>query len=43
MDEALAAMNRGVERCVEVDPAQYLWAYKRFRRRPEGEPRFYHR
>jgi len=41
MDEALAAMNRGVERCVEVDSAQYLWAYKRFRRRPEGEPRFY--
>lgn len=43
MDVALAAMNRGVERCVELDPAQYLWAYKRFRRRPEGEPRFYAR
>ncbi len=40
-DEALAALNRGVERCVEVEPAQYLWAYKRFKTRPEGEPRFY--
>jgi KDO2-lipid IV(A) lauroyltransferase len=43
MDEALAALNRGVERCVEQDRAQYLWAYKRFRNRPVGEPRFYHR
>lgn len=41
MDVALAAINRGVERCVEVDRAQYLWAYKRFKKRPEGEPDFY--
>jgi KDO2-lipid IV(A) lauroyltransferase len=40
-DRALAALNRGVERVVELDPAQYLWAYKRFKSRPEGEPRFY--
>ena len=40
-DEALAAMNRGIEHCVAIDNAQYLWAYKRFKTRPEGEPRFY--
>jgi KDO2-lipid IV(A) lauroyltransferase len=43
VDVALAALNRGVERIIEVDPAQYLWAYKRFKTRPEGEPRFYSR
>ncbi len=43
LDESLAALNRGVQRCVELDPAQYLWAYKRFKTRPAGEPRFYGR
>lgn len=41
MDEALGAVNRGVEQCIGLDPTQYLWAYKRFKTRPEGEPRFY--
>jgi len=41
MERALGALNRGVEECIEVDRAQYLWAYKRFKTRPEGEPRFY--
>ena len=36
VDIALAALNRGVERCIAIDPAQYLWSYKRFRARPEG-------
>lgn len=40
-DRALAALNRGVERCIAIDPAQYLWGYKRFRARPDGAPRFY--
>jgi KDO2-lipid IV(A) lauroyltransferase len=40
-DVALAALNRGVERVVALDPAQYLWAYKRFKSRPAGEPPFY--
>ncbi|MFT5140505.1 MAG: KDO2-lipid IV(A) lauroyltransferase [Lysobacterales bacterium] len=40
-DQALAALNRGVEKIIELDRAQYLWAYKRFKTRPEGEPRFY--
>jgi KDO2-lipid IV(A) lauroyltransferase len=43
MREALTAVNRGVEQCIEVDSEQYLWAYKRFRNRPEGEPSFYKR
>jgi KDO2-lipid IV(A) lauroyltransferase len=41
VDQALAALNRGIEQIVERDKAQYLWAYKRFKSRPEGEPRFY--
>lgn len=39
--EALAAVNRGVERLVMIAPAQYQWEYKRFKRRPAGEPRIY--
>lgn len=38
---AVAAVNRGVESCVRRLPAQYYWAYMRFRRRPAGEPAFY--
>lgn len=38
---ALTAVNRGIEECIAVDTSQYLWAYKRFRNRPEGEPPFY--
>lgn len=41
LDAALAAVNRGVEECVAIDPAQYLWSYKRFKTRPEGESPFY--
>jgi len=38
---ALTALNEGIERTIEVDSGQYLWAYKRFRNRPEGEKSFY--
>ena len=38
---ALTAVNHGVERCIAINPAQYLWSYKRFKARPEGEPPFY--
>ena len=38
---ALTAVNHGVERCIAIDPAQYLWSYKRFKARPESEPPFY--
>jgi KDO2-lipid IV(A) lauroyltransferase len=38
---SLAALNRGVEDCIAISPAQYLWCYKRFRNRPQGEPPIY--
>jgi KDO2-lipid IV(A) lauroyltransferase len=43
MREALSAANQSIEQCISVNPEQYLWAYKRFRNRPEGEPSLYKR
>ena len=43
MREALTTVNRGIEQCIEVDTEQYLWAYKRFRNRPDGDKSFYKR
>jgi len=37
------AINADVEKCVRALPDQYLWAYKRFRCRPEGETHLYSR
>ena len=34
---AVAALNRGVEECVRIAPAQYQWAYKRYSIRPAQE------
>ena len=31
------ALNRDIEAIVSIDPAQYQWEYKRFKRPPEGE------
>jgi len=41
MRAATTAMNHGIEQCIEVAPEQYLWAYKRFRNRPDGEKSLY--
>jgi KDO2-lipid IV(A) lauroyltransferase len=41
IDVALAAMNRAIEACIAIDPAQYLWSYRRFKTQPEGQPDFY--
>jgi len=38
---SVAALNRGVERCVRQCPTQYQWGYKRFGIRPEGQPPLY--
>ena len=38
---AAAALNQGIEQCVMTCPEQYLWPYKRFRRRPTGAPKIY--
>ena len=39
--EAAAALNQGIEQCVMTCPEQYLWPYKRFRRRPDGQIKIY--
>jgi KDO2-lipid IV(A) lauroyltransferase len=36
---SVAALNRGVEAAVRALPAQYLWAYKRFKTQPPGAPK----
>lgn len=36
---AVAALNRGVEACVRLAPAQYQWHYKRYSIRPPGDAR----
>ncbi len=38
---AAAALNRGIEHCINVCPEQYVWPYKRFRRRPPGAASVY--
>lgn len=38
---AAAALNQGIEHCVAICPDQYVWPYKRFRRRPCGQPGIY--
>jgi KDO2-lipid IV(A) lauroyltransferase len=40
-DGSLAAMNAAIERVVALDPAQYLWEYKRFRRPKSLADRLY--
>lgn len=39
--EAVTSVNRDVERVIDTNPEQYWWAYARFKRRPEGEPKVY--
>lgn len=34
-------LNRWVEEVVRLNPEQYLWAHRRFKTRPEGEPSLY--
>ena len=36
MVTSLTAMNRAIERCIAIAPAQYLWSYRRFKTQPEG-------
>ena len=37
----VAAMSRMIEGYVRRWPSQYMWSMKRFKKRPEGEPRWY--
>ena len=41
LQASVAALNQGVEAAVRTLPEQYLWAYKRFKTRPPGEPKLY--
>ena len=34
-------MNAFIEDRVLESPAQYLWTHKRFKTRPDGEPKWY--
>lgn len=43
LERSVAAMNAAIEALVRERPAQYLWSYKRFRTRPDGERNFYNR
>ena len=36
-----ARMNEELERMIRLHPDQYLWAHRRFKTRPEGEPPVY--
>jgi KDO2-lipid IV(A) lauroyltransferase len=38
---AVTSMNRDMESLIRAHPEQYWWSYKRFRRRPPGEPKLY--
>ena len=33
---ATTALNAGIEACIALEPEQYLWSYKRFRKPPPG-------
>jgi KDO2-lipid IV(A) lauroyltransferase len=41
VEVSTAAMSGMVEKYVRAYPSQYLWSMKRFKKRPEGEPRWY--
>lgn len=39
--KSATAINAEVEQCIRKCPEQFWWGYKRFRRRPEGQPWLY--
>lgn len=41
LEKSVAGLNAGLELCARECIEQYWWGYKRFRRRREGEPKFY--
>ncbi|MET1079544.1 MAG: lysophospholipid acyltransferase [Pseudomonas sp.] len=41
VEVAAAAMSGVVERYVRAYPSQYMWSMKRFKKRPEGEAKWY--
>ncbi|WP_342246963.1 lysophospholipid acyltransferase [Pseudomonas sp. OTU5201] len=41
VEEGVAAMSQVVEKYVRAYPTQYMWSMKRFKKRPEGETKWY--
>jgi len=41
MTNSLSALNASVEESIREIPSQYMWGYKRFRKRPEGQKSLY--
>lgn len=41
LEEDAARLNNIFEEAIRLQPDQYLWQYKRFKTRPNGETRFY--
>ncbi|WP_375740788.1 lysophospholipid acyltransferase [Pseudomonas boanensis] len=41
IEEAVAAMSGVVEKYVRAYPTQYMWSMKRFKKRPDGEKKWY--
>ncbi|SDH35491.1 KDO2-lipid IV(A) lauroyltransferase [Pseudomonas benzenivorans] len=41
VEEGVAAMSAVVERYVRSYPSQYMWSMKRFKKRPDGEKKWY--
>lgn len=41
VEEAVTAMSQVVEKYVRAYPTQYMWSMKRFKKRPEGEKKWY--
>ncbi|MWV10877.1 lysophospholipid acyltransferase [Pseudomonas sp. R-28-1W-6] len=41
VDEGVAAMSAVIERYVRRYPSQYMWSMKRFKKRPDGEQKWY--
>lgn len=38
---SLRGLNQSVENCVRKAPEQYQWEYKRFKKQPDGEKKYY--
>jgi Kdo2-lipid IVA lauroyltransferase/acyltransferase len=41
IEEGVAAMSAVIERYVRAYPSQYMWSMKRFKKRPDGEQKWY--
>ncbi|QLC73061.1 lysophospholipid acyltransferase [Pseudomonas sp. LPB0260] len=41
VEEGVAAMSAVIERYVRAYPSQYMWSMKRFKKRPDGEAKWY--